>query len=158
MFIPEIKNASFKVFIMNKNKLFKPVPPVLVLFILLVVFCFPVYSQQWIKNMPGYDQYKKMSPEIRSSVKLGRLTVTWIKEGNALEFNKDGKRFRYDIARKKTTEIGEAGLEESPYMRYRRMGGPARGRQYETADSPDGNFKAFYRNRNLYLTDKDGNN
>lgn len=127
------------------------------LFFFILFNVSPSSSQQWIKNMPGYEQYRKIGPEIRSSVKQGRLTVTWAEGGNSFEYNTDGKRFKYDIARKKITELGEAGREESPFMRYRRMGGPARGRQLESAVSPDSSFKAVHRNRNLYLYDLIGN-
>ena len=38
----------------------------------------------------------------------------------------------------------------------RRAGGPERGRQYSSAESPDKKLKAFYRDRNLWLSDASG--
>ena len=40
----------------------------------------------------------------------------------------------------------------------RGQGAPERGRQVETAASPDGKLKAFYRDRNLWLSDPAGGN
>src|SRR5690606_2499820 len=51
------------------------------------------------------------------------------------------------------TEIEPAGGEEG---RFGRRGGPERGRQFDSAESPDGTLKAFYRDRNLWLSRADG--
>src|ERR1041385_6898297 len=53
-------------------------------------------AQDRLKSMPGYDRYQKMSREITNAVKLGALSVTWKDRGNAFEFQKDNKRYRYD--------------------------------------------------------------
>jgi dipeptidyl-peptidase 4 len=144
---------------MKNNRFYRFNTSVFILVLCICALPFLSYGQQWIKNMPGNDQYRKMSAEIRNSFKSGRLSVTWIDGGKAFEYGKDGKKFRYEIKSGKTTEVGTAGREESPFMRFRRMGGgPARGRQFESALSPDSTMKAVYRNRNLYLTDKEGKN
>ena len=115
-------------------------------------------AQQWIKEMPGYDQYRKISAESRTAVKQGRISVTWMLGGKAFEYSHDGKKYRFDLKTMKSVAVGEAVREEMPYMRFRRMGGPARGRQFETAMSPDSSRIAVYRSRNLYLTDRSGKN
>src|SRR5436853_4027613 len=65
-------------------------------------------GQDRIKQMPGYEQYQKISKEIPNSVKMGELFVTWKDGGSAFEYAKDGKSYRYDIAANKTTETGTA--------------------------------------------------
>ncbi|MEN8118317.1 MAG: DPP IV N-terminal domain-containing protein [Bacteroidota bacterium] len=120
----------------------------------------PSSAQQWIKNMPGYEQYQKVGPQIRSSVKHGRISADWADDGNSFEYSWDGKKYKYNVKKKKAEEVGEAEKEESPMARYRRMyaNRPQRGRQYETETSPDKNLVAKYRNGNVYITDADGNN
>src|SRR5947209_13093247 len=62
-------------------------------------------AQDRIKTMPGYEQYQRMSKEIPGSVKMGALAVTWKDGGKALEYRKDGKTYRYDIAAGRTAEV-----------------------------------------------------
>ena len=120
----------------------------------------PTAAQDRLKTMPGYQQYLKMTQEIPSAVKLGSLAVTWNPDGRSFDYSHDGKRYRYDVATRAATEIGVA---EAPAGRGGRGGGrgaaggaPERGRQFDSADSPDGKRKAFYRDRNLWLSDGDG--
>ncbi len=117
-------------------------------------------AQDRLKTMPGYEQYQRMSREIAGAVKPGTLTAVWKDGGKALEYPKDGKTWRYDVATKATTEV-TAAVEAAPAAPGGRGGfggGPARGRQVASADSPDKTMKAFYRDRNLYLSDPAGAN
>lgn len=129
---------------------------------LLVVLLNFANAQDRLKTMPGYERYIKMSGEMSGALKLGTLSVKWKDGGKAFEYQKEGKTWRYDIASKTATEaaasVGEA--EPSTGRRGSRFqpGGPARGRQFESAVSPDGKRKAFYRDRNLWLSDADGAN
>jgi len=130
-------------------------------FILLTTLVFLESSgQQWIKNMPGYEQYAEIAPQIRRSVKSGRIAAEWAEDGKSFEYNWDGKRYRFDVKKKKAEEIGEAGKEEDMYARYRRMyaNRPQRGRQYATETSQDKTLKAVYREGNVYITDSVGGN
>ena len=114
-------------------------------------------AQDRLKTMPGYDRYQKVSKEIPGSVKLGALTVKWQDDGKAFDYYKDGKTYHYDIATRATTEAGTAPAEaEGGRMGRRRAGGPERGRQYSSSESPDKKLKAFYRDRNLWLSDANG--
>lgn len=115
-------------------------------------------GQQWITTMPGYEQYNKIAPQIRSSVKQGRITANWAEDGKTFEYNWDGKRYRFDVKKKQAEEIGEATKEESMMERYRRRyaGRPQRGRQYAEETSPNEKLKAVYRDGNVYISDKDG--
>lgn len=149
----------------------RPTPPrVLSLTLLIAVLAAAggsATAQDRLKSMPGYDRFQKMSKEISGSVKMGNVSVTWKDNGAAFEFQKDGKKVRYDIA---TGKIGEPkpeikntnGNSSADSGRGRRGGrgggGPARGRQFSSATSPDGKLKAIYRDRNLFLGEADGTN
>lgn len=137
----------------------KTVLSLIFLCILSSVF-FESVAQQWIKEMPGYERYSEIAPQIRGSVKPGRVNVDWAGNGKSFEYNLDGKRFRFDVKKKKAEEIGEATKEESPMARYRRMyaNRPERGRQYTEETSPDGKLKAVFRGGNVYITDAEGGN
>jgi dipeptidyl-peptidase-4 len=118
-------------------------------------------AQDRLKSMPGYDHYQEMSKEIAGAVKSGQLSVTWKDEGRAFEYARDGKLYRYDVATKATTEIGTAPAAPGGPGGGRGAGGqgaPERGRQVASAESPDKTLKAFYRDRNLYLSDASGGN
>ena len=113
--------------------------------------------------MPGYDQYQKMSREIPGSVKLGSINAQWKEDGTSFEYAWDGKRYRYDVAAKQATVIGDAPAGAAGAFGGRGRGGqgggqPARGRQFDSAESPDKKLKAFYKDRNLWLSDADGSN
>jgi dipeptidyl-peptidase 4 len=124
------------------------------------LFSITVSAQQWIKEMPGYERYKEIAPQIRSSVKPGQISVKWADDGKSFEYDFDGKKYQFDLKKKKAVELGEAEREESPMARYRRMYGnrPQRGRQYTFADAPNGKNKAVYRDGNVYITNTNGEN
>lgn len=126
------------------------------LLVFFVFSCFTNFSfaQDKLKSMPGYKQYSKVAPKIRSSIKSGRLYVTWKDDGNSFEYTQDGKLYSYDVKKQSVTEIGDA-----PERQRRSRGNrPARGRQYASADSPDGKLKAFTKDRNMHISNADGSN
>jgi len=108
-------------------------------------------AQDKLKSMPGYEQYQKMAPQIYSSVKSGAISSEWNEEGNTFEYVHSGKLFRFDVKKKSTTEVGEA-----PRSERIRADRPARGRQYDSAISPDQKVKAFSKDRNMYISNPDG--
>ncbi len=130
-----------------------------VLLAALAVLAAATGAQDRLKSMPGYDQYQKLSKEVTGAVKTGALSATWTGP-LTFEYTRDNKRFRFDVAKKATTEVGPAPEQAGTGMRgtgARGQGGaPERGRQVDTAASPDGKLKAFYRNRNLWLSDAAG--
>jgi len=120
----------------------------------------PLGAQDRLKSMPGYDQYQKLSREIPGSVKLGTITAQWKDDGSSFEYTFDGKRYRYEVAAKQATVIGDAPAGAGGQVGGRGRGGqagaPARGRQFESADTPDKKLKAYYKDRNLWLSAADG--
>lgn len=123
--------------------------------LLLVAICATqiLSAQDKLKKMPGYEQYQKISPQIRNSFKSGALVVKWSEDGSSFEYEQDKKLYRYTIKTKTLAEIGDAPAPD-------RQGGsrPARGRQFESAASPDGKLKAYTKNRNMYVSAPDGSN
>lgn len=122
------------------------------LLVLLTTLALPLAAQSRLPEMPGYEQWRRVAPQINASVRSGALTVSWADDGRSFEYNRDGRRFRYDVARRTATDIGAATT--GPGF----GGGPGRGRQFESAMSPDSSLKAFYRDRNLWLSNADGSN
>ena len=108
-----------------------------------------LHAQDRLKSMPGYAQYERMRVPMQTAVKLGALNVTWAPDGRSFEYLQDGKRLRYDVAARKATET------TAPPAAGNRFGGrgPERGRQVSSTLSPDSTRKAFYRDRNLYVSD-----
>jgi dipeptidyl-peptidase-4 len=117
-------------------------------------------AQDRLKTMPGYEQYQKVSREIPGSVKLGGVSVVWKDGGQAFEYRKDGKAYRYEIGPRTKAEVAPTGENNPPprggFGGRRREGGPERGRQFNSAISPDDKMKAFYRDHNLWLSDSAG--
>lgn len=121
--------------------------------IILIALSTTLTGQDRLRSMPGYEQYQKMVREMAGAVRPGALQVTWKDGGSAFEFRKDGKFLRYDIASKQTTDATSSS-GPAPTGRNR----PERGRQFDFAVSPDGKWKAFYRDRNMWLSTAEGTN
>jgi dipeptidyl-peptidase-4 len=121
-------------------------------FLVILVLTFQIsVAQDKLKSMPGYERYQKISPQIRASVKTGALTVKWSDDGSSFNYERDKKVYRYTVKTKTTTEVGDA-----PAPERRNMTGPARGRQAQSTNSPDGKWKAYTKDRNMYLSTADG--
>jgi dipeptidyl-peptidase-4 len=122
---------------------------------LLLTFLAPqsIQAQDRIQGMPGFERYQEMAPQIPASMVSGALSVSWAEDGGSFEYGYDGGLYRFDV--------GTLGAEllpgDPPDPRARRRAGaPARGRQFDTSDSPDGKLRAFYRDRNLFISAMDG--
>ena len=115
-------------------------------------------AQDRLKSMPGYEQFQKMNLELRTAVKPGTITVTW-KDATGFDYVKDAKTYHFDFASKQSTETAAAAAPEPAAGRMGRggqAGMPERGRQVASTTSPDEKLKAFYKDRNLYLSNADG--
>ena len=111
-------------------------------------------AQDRLKSMSGYERAQRLAREAPTAVRGGNLAVTWVDGGAAFEYMRDGKRFHFDTRSRVAWEVPvvvtggrtDRGRGETP----------ERGRQFESATSPDGTRKAFYRNRNIWLSSADG--
>lgn len=123
---------------------------------LVLLLAFNVsFGQDKLKKMPGYERYKEMAPQIRNSVKMGSLTVSWDDNSNSFTYTQDGRLYKYDVKKKSASDIGEAPKRQ---RRNWWEGRPARGRQYASAESPNKQLKAFTKDRNMYISNADGSN
>src|SRR4029434_9905653 len=67
-----------------------------------------------LKTLPGYERYQQMLSQIQGAVGGGGgggfggrgfgSGVVWSDDGKAVDFTKDGKRMRYDIAGRRVSE------------------------------------------------------
>jgi dipeptidyl-peptidase-4 len=124
------------------------------------------HGQDRLARMPGYERYEKMRREATNTITPGALTVTWRDGGRAVEYARSGRRFRYDIEHRTETELSAAsksndgdtkdGDTNSPPGRASARKEPSerrdRGRQLTRAVSPDGQWRASYRDHNVWLT------
>jgi len=110
-------------------------------------------AQDKLKSMPGHEQYQKIAPQFRSAVKPGSLNVKWAEDGKSFEYVENGKLQSFSVKTKKVTEVGDI-----PRPERRAYNRPARGRQFDSAESPDGKHNAFTEDRNMYLSNADGSN
>lgn len=120
-------------------------------------------AQDRLKTMPGYAQYQKVNAQLNGAVRSGAINGTWSVDGASVEYVLDGKRHRFDLAARSATEVGPAADGAAAGGRGGRSGGRGgtgieRGRQAASADAPDGKLRAFYRDRNLWVSDVAGGN
>ncbi|HEY3287817.1 MAG TPA: DPP IV N-terminal domain-containing protein [Gemmatimonadaceae bacterium] len=120
---------------------------------LLALAALPLLAQDRLKTMPGYDRYTLMAPKLVTAFKSGAVTAQWSDDGKTFDFMRNGKRMRFDVATRQVADAPSGGAI-TPGMR--RAGGPARGRQSTEAWTADSSKKAFYRDRNLFLSYRDG--
>jgi dipeptidyl-peptidase-4 len=98
--------------------------------------------------------------------------VVWSPDEKAVEFDADGKRYRFDLQTQQKLEIETSENDDSnaaaTRSRFRGgrpandlgntgkyLGRPSRGRQYTTVESPDGKWLAKYQDWNLILENKE---
>ena len=110
-------------------------------------------AQDRLKSMPGYGQYQRMAAQIPAALKSGAVTVAWSADGGSFEYSYDRRRYRYDLIARQATALGDATDTSEGGRGGRGQGAPERGRQYTSAESPDGTWRARFNqeDRNLYL-------
>ncbi|MGH9140510.1 MAG: DPP IV N-terminal domain-containing protein, partial [Vicinamibacterales bacterium] len=125
------------------------------LFTLAVALTVPlaVAAQDRLKTMAGYDAARRIARDAPGAISGGASLVVWVDEGRAIEYDRDGQRYRYEIARRRATKI------DAPSSDAAGRGAIAeafdRGRQSGSTTSPDGTLKAFYKDRNLWISAAD---
>src|SRR3954467_12382264 len=93
-------------------------------------------AQDRLKTMPGYDAAQRIARDAPAAVAGAATGVTWIDAG-AFEYDQDGRRFRFDVATGRPARI-DAGLGGNSGAGRGAGGDPDRGRQFESAMSPNG--------------------
>ena len=103
------------------------------------------FAQDRLRTMPGYERYSRLQPRIANALRSGSVSVTWNAD-QTFDYSLDGKRYRYDVASRLASAIGEAGEPQGRGGRGGRggAGAPDRGRQYTSAESPDRSWRAEY--------------
>ena len=122
--------------------------------ILLTATVVPASAQDRLRLMPGYQRYSQMAPQIANAVRRGELQVNWV-DATSFTYLTEGKRYRFDVNVGKPEEIAPPPADS---LRNQRGNAPERGRQYDQAVSGDGKWKAFHKDRNLWLSAADGSN
>jgi dipeptidyl-peptidase-4 len=115
-------------------------------------------GQDRLKTMPGYDAAQRIARDARSAITGAITGIVWIDQGHAFEYERDGKRYRYDVSSGRTSNAeASTGADSGRGDRGRgsNMPGPARGRQADSTLSPDRTLKAFYRDRNVWISSAD---
>ena len=112
-------------------------------------------GQDRLKSYPGYERYARLAGEIPGSIVPGSIEVRWTGPGT-FEYVWDGKLHRFDVAARRDVVVGEPPVGEEDDDHHDT--GPERGRQFESAASPDGTLRAFHRDHNLWMSDEDGAN
>lgn len=108
------------------------------------------YAQLTLPEMPRYDRYQSIGGSIATSWTSGAVRATWAPDGKSFTYARGGKWYRFDVASKESKEIE---MPASPSNPGRRRGGPARGRQNATVESPDGKLVATSKDRNITVTE-----
>ena len=124
-------------------------------FFILNILALSVSAQSRLPNMPGYENYRNMSPKILNSVKSDWRFLEWNKDATGFKYLSSGKTFIYNIDAKTSVETTGVSPQNNSMIS---AGEPENGKQFTSAESPDKKLKAFYRNRNLWLSDADGKN
>jgi dipeptidyl-peptidase-4 len=119
-------------------------------------------AQDRLKTMPGYEQYQKVNGQLAGVVRSGQVNGSWRADGSSFDYTHEGKRYRFDAAERRVIETGAADISAATGRGGRGGGrggtGIERGRQAASAEAPTAKLKAFYRGRNLWLSDFDGGN
>ena len=124
---------------------------------LTLVLSTPVWAQDRLASMPGYDRYVKAPGEYSAAYSPASASARFSADGTGLYYRAGEKWMRYDL--KKGTEIEEQPPSDAAAPQgiqgRRGQGGPQRGRQFDRATSPDGAWTASHKDRNVWLSAKD---
>lgn len=115
----------------------------------------PSIAQDRLKTYPGYQQYQQYQTSMRAvmgGVQAGTLQAKWV-DSTHFEYSVAAKRYRYDVS---TLTASDAPPPDANSQSQ--MGNRERGRQFEFALSPDKKLRAFYRDRNVWLSNADSSN
>lgn len=115
---------------------------------LLVLLPAAALAQDRLVGMPGYERYTAARKEIAAlDFSFPQASI----DGETLVFSQGGKWQSYDPATKSLKERKAPKTRTSGTRR-----GPERGRQFDTVASPNGKWRAVYRDRNIVIESTDG--
>jgi len=113
-------------------------------------------AQDRLKSAPGYERARLLTREAATAVRGGALALSWADDGRTFEFTRDGKRFRYDVQSRHESAIPPPPDTPPGGHASDHAAALERGRQVDTAESPDGSMTAIYRDRNVWVRANDG--
>jgi dipeptidyl-peptidase 4 len=113
-----------------------------------------IAAQDRLKTMPGYDAAQRIAREAPAAVTGVVTGITWVDAG-AFEYDQDGKRFRFDVSRGRAADVDAAPGGTGGGRGRGGAADPDRGRQFESTLSPNGSLKAFYKDRNVWISTPD---
>ena len=114
--------------------------------LLLLAASAAAHAQESLAEMPRYDRFARVERESRRAVVGGAIQPSWAADSRSFEYESGGRRYRYDVAARAATDLGEAPRQEG-----RR--GPERGRQNARVLSPDGKRAAVAQGRNVSVVE-----
>jgi dipeptidyl-peptidase-4 len=126
---------------------------------LVFAFCSASFAQERLSQMPNYERYRTMPGKLRSAVVYGRVEVHWSPDGKFAYFQQGEAWKQVDLGTGTVRDSQKPTLPERQTTsggRQQNRGFPERGRQFTVDFSDDGQWKAFYRDRNLWLSKVDG--
>lgn len=137
---------------MKRSTLFAVVP-------LALVSAFSM-GQDRLATMPRYQRFEQKRQVLFSSVHRNDIVPAWSQDGKSFGYASGGKYYKFDLATLTATESKPEIQNNNNGNGGRRQGrrNPDRGRQFSEVFSADGKLKAFYRDRNVWLSDADGKN
>jgi dipeptidyl-peptidase-4 len=117
-------------------------------------------AQDRLPSLPNYERYARLRETVFGASRLASLRVAWVDNGKAFEYEREGKAYRYTVATGQESVIPRLTNRPEPRGRraFRGGGFVERGRQYTSAESPDGKRKAFYKDQNLWISNADDTN
>ncbi len=122
------------------------------------------HAQDRLPSAPGYEAYRALDQQAREARRAMLQSAPggfiWTADGKGLVFTKDGKQVKVDLTTGKSGDPGpgDNGPDGAGPGRGRRFrGGPGRGRQFDSENSPDGKLRAYYKDRNLWISDAGAN-
>ncbi len=111
-------------------------------------------AQQRLPTLPGYQQYAAVAPQLRGAVVSGAIRGEWDEDGARFVWTQEGQRRAWVASSGAVVEL--APVTEVSTGAARRVPGPARGRQFTEAESPDGSMTAVYEDRNVVIRRANG--
>jgi dipeptidyl-peptidase-4 len=115
-----------------------------------------LFAQDRLKTMPGYELAQRIAREGPTSVRGGAVSPSWSDDSQSFTYSRDSRMYRYEVATHQAVETGAAPEIRAGRGRGGASENPERGRQFASVASPDGVLKAFYKDRNLWLSAADG--